>query len=179
MSNYVAKPRLGFAEAVKLACGRLGDFNGRSRRSEYWWFYLAYGIGVLVVASVLGAVLPLLYQEIVSELLALLLLAVTVRRLQDTGKSRWWAIGQWLLSFGGGIYIALQMEDLNTVNPDPGAVLALFSNPVFLTLMFLNFVVSVCILIFTLLDSKPGENQYGESPKYIEQAETSLEKSNF
>ena len=32
------KPQLSVAEAVKLALGRLTDFSGRSRRSEFWWW---------------------------------------------------------------------------------------------------------------------------------------------
>ena len=32
--------RVGFADAVRLGLNRWSDFNGRSTRSEYWWFVL-------------------------------------------------------------------------------------------------------------------------------------------
>ncbi|MEU3183944.1 DUF805 domain-containing protein [Streptomyces sp. NPDC006923] len=66
-------------------------FSGRARRQEFWMFYLLNLIVAIVVAildAVLGlnTILSLLYT------LAVLLpsLAVTVRRLHDTGKSGWW-----------------------------------------------------------------------------------------
>ena len=77
------------------------DFEGRARRAEFWWFNLVlYGINIVIV--VLGAVLGefLAVLETVSTVvlwihgLALLLpqLAVTARRLHDTGKSGWWML---------------------------------------------------------------------------------------
>lgn len=35
-----ANPQVGFIDAVKLAFKNYINFNGRSRRSEFWWFYL-------------------------------------------------------------------------------------------------------------------------------------------
>ena len=77
------------------------DFEGRARRAEFWWFNLVlYGINIVIV--ILGAVLGefLAVLETVSTVvlwihgLALLLpqLAVTARRLHDTGKSGWWML---------------------------------------------------------------------------------------
>ena len=77
------------------------DFEGRARRAEFWWFNLVlYGINMVIV--ILGAVLGefLAVLETVSTVvlwihgLALLLpqLAVTARRLHDTGKSGWWML---------------------------------------------------------------------------------------
>ena len=71
------------------------DFEGRARRAEFWWFNLVlYGINIVIVilGAVLGAVSTAL--ETVSTVvlwihsLGLLppQLAVTARRLHDTGK---------------------------------------------------------------------------------------------
>ncbi|WP_412061591.1 DUF805 domain-containing protein [Rubrivirga sp. IMCC45206] len=74
------------------------DFDGRARRKEYWMFFLVNAIvylGILAVAGALGsiseslgAVVGMLY---VVYALAVLVpsVAVTVRRLHDTGKSGW------------------------------------------------------------------------------------------
>ena len=56
MNNVTAKPQLSFGEAIKLASGRVTDFKGRSRRSEYWWFMLAFLIGLL--GKILPPILP-------------------------------------------------------------------------------------------------------------------------
>lgn len=169
MSKYVAKPQLRFMEAVKLACGRLCDFSGRSRRSEFWWFALAFVVVNWVLELIFSFALPLLWAEICSEVVSLLMLAVMVRRLQDTGRSKWWAISAWVLSVAGGIYTATRpaMEDLQSVNQDPDAVMAMFQDPVMIILLGLSAVVGIVVFVFTLLDGKPETNQYGESPKYV------------
>ncbi|MCR5152867.1 MAG: DUF805 domain-containing protein [Prevotella sp.] len=35
-----AKPTMGFVEAIKTCYAKYFNFNGRARRSEFWWFYL-------------------------------------------------------------------------------------------------------------------------------------------
>lgn len=76
------------------------DFMGRSRRSEFWQFYLL--IILLTMACVVGGVIierttPLTGNEIGFHMVGLLdvvivvpLFAVMVRRLHDVGKSGWW-----------------------------------------------------------------------------------------
>jgi len=67
------------------------DFEGRARRSEFWWFYLAYVI-VLITLSILAdvhTVFGIAYWGL-AVLLFLPGLTVSVRRLHDSGKSGWW-----------------------------------------------------------------------------------------
>ena len=75
--------------------------KGAPGEREFWWFNLVlYGINIVIVilGAVLGAVSTAL--ETVSTVvlwihsLGLLLpqLAVTARRLHDTGKSGWWML---------------------------------------------------------------------------------------
>ena len=77
---------------------RYADFEGRASRAEFWWFNLVlYGIQIAI--TVLGAVLGMFSSalETVSTVmlwvhgLGLFLpqLAVTARRLHDTGRSGW------------------------------------------------------------------------------------------
>jgi uncharacterized membrane protein YhaH (DUF805 family) len=120
---------------------KYAQFDGRSRRKEYWFFALFNCLVGLVLGmlggltmafsghadnpsySFLGLGLVCLYS------LAVLIpgLAVTVRRLHDTGRSGWW------------IFIS-----------------------------FVPFVGGIILLIFMLQDSHPGPNQYGPNPKGIE-----------
>ncbi len=67
-------------------------FEGRARRREYWYFALfnvlvALGLGLIDGALGIGVLGPL-YS------LAVLIpgLAVSVRRLHDTGRSGWWLL---------------------------------------------------------------------------------------
>ena len=77
------------------------DFEGRARRAEFWWFNLGlYGVNLVIVllGAALGTFVPVLETVFTVILwvhgLGLLLpqLAVTARRLHDTGKSGWWML---------------------------------------------------------------------------------------
>lgn len=83
------------------------DFGGRARRSEYWYFTLGNIIISFLITFGIGAVSESL-AGIVSVLFSLLLIvpgiAVSIRRLHDTGKSGWFLlIG--LIPFVGGIIL--------------------------------------------------------------------------
>lgn len=96
-----------FQEAVKTCLAKYVTFGGRASRSEYWFFYLASLI-VMIVAGIIDRALgidfkmanPLtgLEQSVgygwlyVLAGLGLILpsLAVSVRRLHDGNRSGWW-----------------------------------------------------------------------------------------
>ncbi|MFD7032715.1 DUF805 domain-containing protein [Streptomyces sp. NPDC059917] len=94
------------------------DFDGRSRRQEYWMFVLCNFAAVLVVAivdNVIGT-FPLLY---VLYALAVLLpgLGLAVRRLHDTGKSGWWMFIS-LIPVVGGIWLIVLMATEGHAQPN-------------------------------------------------------------
>lgn len=80
---------------------RYADFSGRARRSEYWYFVLFNFIATFVIAFGAGVIAGMLSNDVrgavaIADLyvLAALLpgLAVSVRRLHDTGRSGWWLL---------------------------------------------------------------------------------------
>jgi uncharacterized membrane protein YhaH (DUF805 family) len=70
-------------------------FQGRSSRSEFWWFLL-FSILISVVAAVLdrafgtAAGSSWLFLDIVQLVLLLPGLGVTIRRLHDIDRTGWW-----------------------------------------------------------------------------------------
>lgn len=115
-----------FAEAIRSVLDKYADFSGRARRSEYWFWslalFLVYIVAVIifVVSHVLGAILYVLL------ILAAIVpsLAVSVRRLHDTGKSGWWLlIG--LIPLGGIVILVFTVMDSdpapNQYGPSPKA----------------------------------------------------------
>lgn len=166
-------------EAVKTCLKKFFDFKGRARRSEYWWFVLF----VMIVSSVFnygGLLVPFL--SYVGMLCSLLLLipqfAAMTRRLHDTGRSGWWvailAILYVVVLVSMAILVAPYGTQLfETTDSMVQAEMmadAFQSNPVVATVMtgcsILGLVFMIITFIFTLLDSKWGENKYGPSPKY-------------
>jgi len=98
------RAQMGFADAVRSVLTQYATFSGRARRSEYWYFYLAYVLAA-VVAAIIDAMLDVTFVGIVLTLaLVIPSLAVAVRRLHDVGKSGWWLlIG--LIPFVGAIVL--------------------------------------------------------------------------
>lgn len=93
---------MSFRDAIRSVLGQYATFSGRARRSEYWYWALAMFIAY-VVANVLdtamGSGQGVGRFGVVTALLALATvvpnIAVTVRRLHDTGRSGFW----WFITF--------------------------------------------------------------------------------
>ena len=121
------------------------NFNGRARRSDYWYVALAEAVIGMVFGIFAGIIMAIVYNvtwddevmavvgAIAGGILGLYSLAtivphlsLTVRRLHDIGK--------------GGVYLLLGLI--------PGGI------------------GNIIILVFCCTDSQPGINQYGTSEKY-------------
>ncbi|MFD3535472.1 DUF805 domain-containing protein [Streptomyces sp. NPDC058664] len=80
-------------------------FSGRSRRKEYWMYTLFNVIAVAILAAIdfaLGIYPALTAIYVLGVFIPSL--AVTVRRLHDTGRSGWWYFIS-LVPFVGGIVL--------------------------------------------------------------------------
>ncbi len=169
MEKLIAKPQLGFTEANQLVASRLTDFNGRSRRSEYWWTMLSFIICIFLISKALSMFLPDVLASLITAACWFYVYGVTVRRLQDTGKSKWWVIVSWAATFASTLYMYFSglTDTLASVNANPQAAMKVFTDPGLLLIGLVNLVTFIAILVFCCLDSKPEPNKYGESPKYV------------
>ncbi|WP_137991322.1 DUF805 domain-containing protein [Streptomyces vilmorinianum] len=67
-------------------------FNGRARRKEFWMFTL-FSVIVSIVLSIIDSALGIQLLSLIYTLAVLIpTLAVSVRRLHDTGRSGWWIL---------------------------------------------------------------------------------------
>jgi len=83
-------------EYMLMPLKRYADFQGRSRRKEYWMFFL-FNIILAVVAGVLGNLIfgpgeGHWINNIISLVLLIPSIAVGVRRMHDLDKSGWFII---------------------------------------------------------------------------------------
>jgi uncharacterized membrane protein YhaH (DUF805 family) len=106
-------------------------FSGRARRTEYWMFALVNAL-IFIVVGILAAITRSYFFWILLFLydLGVLLpaLAVTWRRMQDTGRHGLWIL-LGLIPFVGGIILLVFMilpgtPGPNEFGPDPIAVSA-------------------------------------------------------
>ncbi|MBU6147507.1 MAG: DUF805 domain-containing protein [Actinomycetales bacterium] len=84
---------MGFVDSIKSGFAHYAKFNGRARRSQYWWWTL-FAIIVALIAQLLDNVLGTQWVFGLIAFLGLFLpgLAVLVRRLHDTDKTGWWIL---------------------------------------------------------------------------------------
>lgn len=76
-------------EAIRSVLSQYANFNGRARRSEYWFWTLSVFL-VSLVAAVIDQIIGGMILQIIVALATLVpSLAVGARRLHDTGKSGW------------------------------------------------------------------------------------------
>lgn len=185
MGQVKTMPTLDMVKAIQLAAGRLLDFKGRSRRSEFWWWMAVVMIVQVLIGLLLGEQLQT--KAIVNILIMCCGLSVTVRRLQDSGNHAIWLF----LSFGFGVAsniyyafskMALLLEEYSAMTEHYGLkrseamvdqLLEKYSGVVMVYggLYLLWLVFSLVVIVMCLLDSKAMPNKYGPSPKYIMEEE--------
>ncbi len=84
---------MDFTKSIEVCFNKYANFEGRARKSEFWWFQL-----FCVIVQIVGTIIDLLlgYTELfvwIGYIIVLLpSLAVGARRLHDTGRSGWWQL---------------------------------------------------------------------------------------
>ena len=123
---------------------KYAEFDGRSRRKEYWMFTLVNVIAIMLLSAlaVAGMILsrdtgPFLFIPMVIYGLAAFIpsISAATRRFHDIGKSGWMLL---LLCVLGIIPVV-------------------------------GFICAIIQIVLLCQDSQPGVNQYGPNPKFPEQ----------
>lgn len=145
-----------------LPFSRYADFKGRAGRREFW-SYAPLPPALIVLANM--AVWDASNTAGVLANLALWLglltptLAVTARRLHDSGRRGWWQ--------------GLPMTAFLTVNvftvwfvrlPDPGQAAKTVFGVIMVLLSLAVLATMVLLLVWLLLPSQPGPNRFGPNP---------------
>ena len=113
-----------------LAFRKYFDFTGRARRKEYWYFTLFYGLSIVfavVLDIFFGTFNPqssMGWLTIAFLLVSFLpMLAVSVRRLHDIGRSGWWVLLNGVPGFGSAALNVIALFDSqpgsNAFGPNP------------------------------------------------------------
>jgi uncharacterized membrane protein YhaH (DUF805 family) len=109
------------------------DFQGRAGRKEYWLYFLAYLIQIIVAMVIDNTLLSAFTTEggvgILYVLVALAnlvtALSVGFRRLHDTNRSAWWLLIALIPIIGGIVllvfYVLPGTPGPNRFGPQPGA----------------------------------------------------------
>ena len=109
---------------LKVMTQNYANFSGRARRMEYWMFFLVYAL-ITLVLGVLEGVFNIVGTLTAVCALAHLLpsLAVTVRRLHDTGRCGWWLLVALVPLIGALVLLFFMLSagkpETNAYGPNP------------------------------------------------------------
>lgn len=151
------------------------NFSGRARRTEFWYFIL-FSCLLLIVAMALDVVCFNTPYGVFYLLVALFLflpqLAVSARRLHDTGRTSKWLLWNYLALLVWAV-AALVLSGLSVFAGGRDA------SAWFLIVLcggcVLFFIWEIVFLVWFCLPGTPGENRYGPDPKQPDQEKSAPE----
>lgn len=167
-----------FMGCVSSCFRQYAVFSGRSTRKEIWSFSI-FSVLLQIVLSILslGSL-----NSLAGLLLLLPSLAVSVRRLHDTGRSGWHVFWSNVIPFIGLMLVffalvavlgAAAVMQMTMTHETMSAELPEFSGLAFgvlaagcLTLLVGGIYALYVYLVAFFFDSEKGTNKYGPSPKY-------------
>lgn len=161
-----ALPMMSFIQSITTCFKKYVTFKGRARRSEYWWFAILNYIPSIAISYLFSWKL-----EQRSELESQISGALFDQEKQDAILAQASAVDSTFTTWAcilGIIMLLLLLPSLAALTRRlhdtgrSGWMIWLLIIPV------VNFVMAIVIFIWTILDSKPEDNKYGPSPKYVD-----------
>ncbi|MBR4275526.1 MAG: DUF805 domain-containing protein [Prevotella sp.] len=160
-----ALPMMSFGEAVKTCFKKYVDFSGRARRSEYWWFQVLN----LILCACMTAVCiwkinagDKLEAQVSSAIFDQEKMDALMAQANTIDNTFYLLMGLiciiWLVLVLPGL--AVTVRRLHDIGKS-GWYILLGIIP------YVNFIGCIVLFVFSVMDSKPEENKFGPSPKYI------------
>jgi uncharacterized membrane protein YhaH (DUF805 family) len=178
-----------FIQSIKTCFSKYVTFSGRAARSEYWWFFLFLILGSIVATVIDAAVFDSVTTTVETTdtsasasienngpvaavfSLAVLLphLAVTWRRLHDTGRSGFYALLPLLLMMSAFAVLVFGIGIASSFQPG-GSLDILFTRATLLIVIptvIILMVSPLLVLWWLTRPSQPGPNEYGPNPHEV------------
>ena len=150
------EPTLNFFAAIKVCFSKYATFSGRTRRSEFWWFYL---LGVIL--NMAFSVLVKWKMAKIAAIESAIYSGVDINSLQAQAESAdtiFYTCAIILSVIGLILFIPMLAAWVRRLH-DVG------KSGHLLWLILLCGVGGLIPLIMCISDGQPGENQYGPNPK--------------
>lgn len=98
-------------EWYKVVLQKYAVFDGRARRREFWFFVLVNFLAILILEGV-DMVLGTYFLGSAYSLAVLIpSIAVSIRRLHDTGRSGWWLLVGFIPIIGLIVLLIFYVQD--------------------------------------------------------------------
>ena len=133
---------MSFGKAIETFFKRYFDFQGRSSRSEFWWFFL---LDILINISVgYSEFIFLLMLWHIATIVGFI--ALTIRRLHDLNRSGLWFLIPLSISLGETIYLEIQTSQSSY------------------TLEIIVLIPWIILLVYFIFPGTKGHNRFGANP---------------
>ncbi|MFT5235269.1 MAG: uncharacterized membrane protein YhaH (DUF805 family) [Shewanella sp.] len=90
---------------------KYADFTGRARRKEFWMFILFYMIFYTLAAVIDVALGTMIFTSVLALGLFIPSIAISARRLHDTGRSGWWQLVGLIPLIGAIVLLVFYVQD--------------------------------------------------------------------
>lgn len=167
--NFHSKPQdmKWFVKCIR----NYATFSGRARRAEYWYFTLFQFIFMIVALCLdwmmFDAVVGSWFYKLTSLFLFLPGLAVSVRRLHDTGRSGKRLL--WYYATGFVYSVALLVTGFSFIVALAQGNTAMQPSVAFIAVVLIGglamLIWAVCLLVWLCTAGTAGDNRYGSDPK--------------
>ncbi|WP_414049743.1 DUF805 domain-containing protein [Macrococcus animalis] len=176
--------KMGWIEAYILFWRNTFNYNGRSRRAEYWKPMIINLFIMIIVSFIFGVIsayqgqkdteaeITITWISLISSLAIFLpLLGVTIRRLHDVGLKTYhgiltmlsyliYGVGDFILTLNGTNFLT---QMVGRMPDDPHA----YIGTILIVFAIIFWVYNLYILFSLLLNSDKGPNKFGENPKRV------------
>ncbi len=194
MGEKILKEKMSFGKAVGVALSKLFTFEGRARRSEYWYFtlfifllssslsiigkmydnYIVLCLGENAESAFRysGSVIELIVYTITSGIMCL---SITIRRLHDIDYSGWLALLFVVLPFFMTIMISHLYLSPNSLLHQPNIPQDVMINAAAtaVTAVLFLLVISIVNIVLFCRPGTEGPNIYGPNPiRFVNESKT-------
>lgn len=150
-------PRIGYLESIKNAFKNYVKFHGRTRRSEYWSFYLT-------VTAI--------------NIILIVLMILTLEVYEDSYRSGNYIYYYKTFKINPIVKLISYIFDLAILCPVLSGTFRRIQdtgrNAAYLLMAFIPIVGVFIVIVFLCKDSEVQANMYGPSPKYISTNEANM-----
>jgi len=163
---------LSFSDAIRNVLRQYATFRGRASRPEFWWWYLATAMANVAFTALdqvtNGSIAVGFLEAVAAFSLLLPTLAVSVRRLHDSGLSGWWMLAPsgvavlGAVTFFAGAAAVIAPVFLEGTPDTSGLGVILFAAG---SLLLLSS--AVVSLVLMVRPSTPGSNRFGPSTVWV------------
>ena len=162
-----------FWPCIKYCLVQYATFRGRATRAEYWWFVLfcllvqiacgSFDAAYMVSEDIKVAAFFNM-STLASYALLLPLVAATVRRLHDTGRSGYWIL--WCTLINLAFVCLMIIGTVASIEFDAHLIFLLISFVIATIFIFCSLGLQLYVFCCTLLPGDAGPNKYGPSTQY-------------